>query len=108
MNPLTNPVIIIFSGVLPLLIAFLKQYNWSPQRNALIAFATYIVVGIVAALANGVPVFSDPSSVVNWIAAVTLYGKTAYELIWSNLGKTSEGSLSVDEAITKATSVTGN
>jgi hypothetical protein len=108
MNPLASPVLIIFSGLLPLLIALLKQWNWSPQQNAMVAFASYIVVGVLAALVNGAPVTTDPTSVIQWIAAVTLYGRTAYELVWTNLGKSSDSAMSIDERVTKATSVTGN
>lgn len=106
-NPILNPVIIIFSGLLPLGIAFLKQYTWPSWANFVVAFVTYAIVGVLAALVNGVPT-GDTQSILTFVAAVTLYGSFAYDKIWSELGKTSEGALSVDDAITKATSVTGS
>lgn len=103
MDPTTNPIIIAFSAlILPLLIALVKQAKWPNNVNALIAFAVYAVVGTVGALAvSGKP---DLSTIVPFIATVTIVGKAAYDLFWSQL---SVGSQSFDNALTEATSIFG-
>jgi hypothetical protein len=103
----TSPVLTIFATViLPPLIAILKQTGWSPQVNGLIALATYAVIGVAAAyLELGVPLLSDPLQVITWIAAVGVQGTVAYKLFWSNLGRTTETTPSIEERLTAATSV---
>jgi hypothetical protein len=98
MDPLTNTAFIIFSGISPLLISFVKQSGLSTQANALIAFACYIVVGILGALLSGEALIIE--NIVPLITIATVVGSAAYGLIWSNIG----GSVSVDDRITEATS----
>lgn len=103
MDPLTNPAIVLLSAVLPLLIAVIKQTNWSPQVNAMIAFAAYIIVGVIGTFIAGVTL--TPETALEFIASVSLIGTVAYNLVWSNLGKTNaEGSESIEERIMAATS----
>lgn len=106
MEAFDNQALVIFSAVLPILIAIVKQSNLSPQANALIAFACYIVVGVAGAFvaSGGVP---TTETLVDFIASVTVIGTVAYKLFWSNLGVTSENAPSVEERLTEATSIGG-
>ena len=101
MDPFTNPVVLGFAALLPLLIAFVKQSGWSTSANAGIALACYIAVGVVGAIATeGAPTLE---TIVPWVTTVTLVGKVAYDLFWSKLGGT--GDASFDARLTAATSV---
>ena len=101
MDPFTNPVVLGFAALLPLLIALVKQSGWSTSANAGLALACYIAVGIVGAIATtGVPTLE---TIVPWVTTVTLVGKVAYDLFWSKLGGT--GDASFDARLTAATSI---
>lgn len=101
MDPLTNPVVITFSALAPILVALLKQSGWGPAANAGIAFAVYIAVGVVGALASeGKPTLE---TLVPWVASVTVIGTVAYNIFWSKLGGSGENSL--DARLTAATSL---
>ena len=101
MDPLSNPVVILFAAVLPLLISFLKQTGFTSSQNAMIAFACYVAVGVVGSIAaSGVPTWE---SIVEWIASVTVIGRVAYGMVWSKLGGSGEESL--DARLTAATSI---
>ena len=101
MDPFTNPVVLVFAALLPLLIAFVKQSGWSTSANAGIALACYVAVGVVGAIAvSGTPTLE---TIVPWVTTVTLVGKVAYDLFWSKLGGT--GDASFDARLTAATSV---
>ena len=103
MDPFTNQALVIFAAVLPLLIALIKQSGWSPQANALVAFAIYIVVGVAGAwIANGVPTLE---TAVEWVTTVTIIGTVAYKLFWSNLGVTAPDKLSIEARVVEATSL---
>jgi hypothetical protein len=104
MDPLQNPAFLAFAAISPLLIALLKQTGFSPQWNALVAFACYIAVGVCGALASGTPVTLD--NAVALITVATLVGSAAYRLVWSKIGTGPDGTApSLDEKITEATSV---
>lgn len=107
MDPSVNPAFVIFAAVAPLLIAFVKQSGFTTQQNALIAFACYVVVGIVGAVLSGVPL--DVLHLVDLITIATLVGTTAYNLIWNNIGVVTLASgrqtPSLDERLTAATSI---
>jgi len=98
MDPLSNPAFIIFAAVSPLLIALVKQSGLSSQVNSIIAFACYIVVGILGMLMSGESLTIE--NAVPLIAIATVVGSAAYGLIWSNIG----GDVSVDDRLTEATS----
>lgn len=101
MDPFTNPAVLGFAALLPLVIAFVKQSGWSSSANAGLALAVYVAVGIVGAVATaGVPTLE---TIVPWVTTVTLVGKVAYDLFWSKLGGT--GDASFDARLTAATSV---
>lgn len=103
MDPTQNAALVIFAAVSPLLIAFVKQSGWSRSTNALIAFACYVIVGILGALLSGVPLTAE--NAVTLVTTVTVVGSAAYNLIWSNLGADENGEGSIDEKLTDATSV---
>ncbi len=102
MEVINNPALIIFSAVLPVLIALIKQQGFSKQVNALIALACYVVVGVLGALLSGTPM--DLEHVVDLIAIVTLVGTAAYNLVWVNLGSSPENPNGFDGKLTNATS----
>ena len=102
MVPEVNPAFIIFAAISPLLIAFVKQSGLSRQINALIALGCYIVVGILGALLSGTPLILE--NAVALIATATVVGSAAYNLVWSNIGTTTEDDLSLDDRLTMATS----
>lgn len=102
MDVSTNTAFVIFSAVAPLLIAFVKQSGFSRQVNALIALACYIVVGIAGVLVSGESLTIE--NAVNLIAIATVVGSAAYALIWSNIGASEDGDVSLDEKLTEATS----
>jgi hypothetical protein len=102
MDPTVNPAFVIFAAVAPLLIAFVKQSGLSRQINALIALGCYVVVGILGALLSGEPITLE--NAVALIATATVVGSAAYNLVWSNLGTTTEDDLSLDDRLTMATS----
>lgn len=103
MDPLTNPAFIIFSAVLPLLIAFVKQSGFSRQMNALIALACYIIVGIVAVFFSGEEMTVE--NAVGLITVATVVGSAAYNLVWNNLMADSDDDSSLDARLTDATSL---
>jgi hypothetical protein len=103
MDPLTNPVYLAFAAIAPLLIALIKQAGFPQQANALIAFAAYILVGIGAAVVSGTPITLE--NVVPLITIATVVGTAAYNLVWSNLGKTTATDPGLDAKLTAATSV---
>lgn len=84
MDPLTNPAFLIFSALAPMLIALVKQTGLPRQANALIAFASYIVVGIAGAFMSGEEFTAE--NAVTFIAVATTVGTVAYNLVWTNLG----------------------
>jgi hypothetical protein len=95
---------LILTFFLPPLIALVKQAGFSPQLNAIIAQAVYIVVGIGAAIWSGIPVTVE--NAVPLIATATVVGSAAYRLIWANIGDDgSDGAVGLDERITNTTSV---
>lgn len=99
----TNAAFIIFASLAPLLIAFIKQSGFTPQVNALIALACYIVVGVAGVLVSGEALTVE--NAVNLIAIATVVGSAAYKLIWSNIGTGATGdNPSLDERLTAATS----
>jgi hypothetical protein len=102
MDPFSNPAYIIFAAVSPLLIALVKQSGLSSQVNALIAFACYVVVGILGMLLSGEALTIE--NAVPLIAIATVVGSAAYGLIWSNLGAGDAGTMSIDDRLTAATS----
>ena len=102
MDPNLNPALIIFAAISPLLIAFIKQSGFSPQANAVIALACYIVVGILGAVLSGEELTLE--NAVSLIAIVTVVGTAAYNLVWSNLMVGTDDSPSLDERLTTATS----
>jgi len=87
-DPLTNPIIILFSALLPLGISFVKQAGWTSSVNSLIALLCYIVVGIVAAIVSGEELSLE--NALAFITAVTVYGTVAYNLFWANFGPNGE------------------
>lgn len=103
MDPAANPAFIIFSALMPLLIALVKQSGWSSSANALIALGAYIVVGALAAVMSGEPVTAE--NAVSLIATATVVGSAAYQLVWRNLGAGPNGSGSLDDRLTEATSI---
>ncbi len=109
MDPTQNPAFVIFAALSPLLIAFVKQSGWSRQANALVAFAGYIVVGIVGAVMSGIPLTIE--NAVQLVTTATVIGSVAYKLLWDNIGVTTTAGvestepLSLDEKITEATSI---
>lgn len=101
MDPTTNPIYLIFAGLVPVLIMLVKQAKFPNNVNALIAFAVYIAVGIVAAISTaGTPTLE---TIVPFIAVVTVVGSAAYQLFWSQL---QVGGTSIDNAVTAGTSIT--
>lgn len=101
MDPLTNPIVVLLASVFPLVIAVVKQSNWSPQINALIALIGYIVAGVIGTYLAGVPLTTENAA--QYITSVTVIGTVAYNLIWTNLGKATPTSPSIEKRITKAT-----
>lgn len=102
MDTATNPAFLAFVTLSPLLIAFVKQSGFSQQQNALIALACYIGIGIAGALSSGTPVTIENATVL--ISVAVVLGSAAYNLVWSNLGKSTPTSLSFDAVLTAATS----
>ena len=84
MDPLTNPAFLIFSALLPVIIALVKQSGLSTQFNAIIALAAYIVVGVVGAFMSGEDFTAE--NAVTFITVATTVGTVAYNLVWKNLG----------------------
>jgi len=107
MDPTANVGLVIFAAILPMLIALVKQAKFTPQVNALIAFACYIIVGIIGAYIQ-YGTLPNAETVVAYITTVTIIGSTAYKLFWSNLGVTSEDAPSIEERLVAATSFGGN
>jgi len=102
MDPLTNPAFIAFAAMAPVLIAFVKQAGLSKQANALIALACYIIIGTLGAVLSG-----DPLTLENAVALITtatVVGSAAYGLIWTNIGVHADGTGSLDDRLTEATS----
>lgn len=97
-----NPAFILFAAVSPLLIAFIKQSGFSSQINAIIALLCYIIVGAAGVIVSGEALTLE--NAVQLIAVATVVGTAAYNLIWSNIGVTSEGAPSLDEKLTEVTS----
>ncbi len=101
MDPLANPVVVVFAAVVPLLVSIFKQSGFSETQNRFIALGVYAAVGVVGALAvSGTP---DPATIVTWIASVTLIGRVAYDMFWKSLGGAGEDS--IEARLTAATSV---
>lgn len=99
MDPTANPAVLIFAALAPVLVMLVKQAKFPDNVNALIAFVVYVAVGTVGALAvSGKP---DITTLVPFIATVTLIGKVAYDLFWSQL---TVGGVSLDNRVTAATS----
>ena len=84
MDPLTNPALLIFSALLPIIITLVKQSGLPTQFNAIIAFVAYIVVGIIGAIMSGEALTAE--NTVAFITVVTTVGTVAYTLVWKNLG----------------------
>lgn len=103
MDPLTSPAFLLFSFFSPLLISILKQAGFSTQVNAFIAQIVYIVIGIAAVVVSGTPITMENAVQLSLVA--TVVGGAAYNLIWSNLGVTTEGQASLEEKLTVATSI---
>jgi hypothetical protein len=101
MDPLTNPAFLLFSFFSPVLIMFLKQSGFAVQVNAMIAQVAYIVIGIAAVLTSGVELSIE--NAVQMSAVATVVGSAAYNLIWNNLGVTTNED-SLDKRVTAATS----
>src|SRR3954471_23792813 len=102
MDPTQNPAILLLAAVLPMLIAFVKQAGLGTQVNALIALVIYVVVGVLGALlTGGAPTLE---TLIPWITTVTVIGTVAYNLFWSNLGKSSSDEPSVEQKLVDATS----
>ena len=99
MDPLNNTAFIIFTAISPLVISLVKQSGLSSQANALIAFACYVIVGILGAILSGEALTIE--NVVPLITIATVVGSAAYGLIWSNIG----GEVSIDDRLTRATSI---
>lgn len=102
MDPLTNPALIIFSLILPLLISFVKQAGWNSSVNSLIALICYVVVGVAATVVSGEEL--NLENAVQLIGLVTVFGTVAYNLFWKNFGSSTEGGASFEDRLTEATS----
>jgi heme A synthase len=99
-----NPAFVIFAAISPLIIALVKQQKFSTQVNALIAFACYIVFGVLGALTSGLSFTLD--NVVAFITVGTLVGTAVYNVVYSNLMTGSDGTAdSLDTRLTAATSL---
>lgn len=98
MDPLSNPALIIFSALSPLLIAFIKQSGFPQSVNAIIALVCYVIVGIAGAVLSGEELTVE--NAVALIAVATTIGTVAYQLIWSNVG---EEALTVRTSFIKST-----
>lgn len=97
-----NPALLIFAAISPLLISFIKQAGFSRQVNALIALACYIIVGIVGVVFSGEELTVE--NAVQLIVVVTTVGTVAYNLIWSNIGASTDAGESIEQKLTEATS----
>lgn len=98
----TNPAFVLFAALSPLLISVVKQAGFTRQINALIALLCYIVVGIAGALLSGEELTLE--NAVTLITLATLVGSAAYNIVWSNLGTSTDGDPSLDDRLTMATS----
>lgn len=97
-DPLTNPAIVVFAAILPLLTAVIQQRHWPTQVNALIAFIAYVVVGVAGAFLSGEPMTAE--NLIQFVGVVSVVGTVAYNMLWSNIGVTNaEGSTSLVEKI---------
>ena len=96
-DPLTNPAFVIFSALLPILIALVKQEGFTEQQNTLIALACYVFTGLLAVPFSGLAFTLE--NVVAMISVATVVGSAAYNLFWAQLG-----SPSIEARIMRATS----
>jgi hypothetical protein len=104
MEAMTNPAFLLFTFLAPVLIALVKQAGWSPQANALVALACYVVVGALGAVMSGEPITLANTAAL--VATAGVVGTAAYQVVWSNLGTGADGTKpSLDERLTDATSV---
>ena len=104
MDPTLNPAFVLFAALSPLLISLVKQSGFSPQVNAMLALACYIVVGILGVLMSGEALTAE--NAIPLIAIATVVGRAAYSIVWDNLMTGKEGELnSLDERLTEATSL---
>lgn len=103
MDVSTNPAFVIFASLSPLLIAFVKQSGFSTQVNAMLAFACYVIVGLLGMVLSGESLTWE--NAVNLIAVATVVGSAAYRLIWSQLGKSTDADPGFDAVLTEATSL---
>ena len=102
-DPTQSAIVLLFSAICPIIISLFKQSGLSATWNSLIAFAAYIIVGVGAALTAGIPLTLE--NLVPLIAVVTIAGTAAYNLVWSNLGKSADQPLSVEARLTDVTSI---
>jgi hypothetical protein len=98
-----NPAFVLFSAVSPILVALVKQSGWSRQTNALVALAAYVIVGVLGAATSGLPLTIE--NVVPLVSTATVVGTAAYQLVWRNLGASTDTDPSIEDRIVDATSI---
>lgn len=73
------------ASLLPLLIAVLKQTKFPAGVNAAIAFAVYVIAGVLAVATSGLPY--DFEHLVPMIALFTGVGTVTYQAFWRAWGE---------------------
>jgi hypothetical protein len=95
------PIIAFF---IPILVSLVKQAGFSTQVNATIALVVYVVAGVAYVVVTAGPDGFTADSVIGAVTVATLVGTAAYNLFWSNLGKSTSDSTNLEESLTQATS----
>lgn len=103
-DPATNTAFLIFSTLVPVLVALVKQAGLPHAVNALIALLVYVVVGAAAVLVSGVEFSLD--NIVPAVTVLTVVGTAAYNIFWNQLGRSDDGSTpSIDTRLMTVTSI---
>lgn len=95
-----DPALIIIGFFMPVLVALIKQADFSQQVNNAIAFAVYIIAAVIWMLLQKIPLTLEAFA--QNAAALTVVGLAAYKMFWDAIGT---GDSSIDKTLTSATSI---
>lgn len=103
LNPAQGAAFLLAALILPLVVSLVKQSGFTSQVNALIALAVYAAFAVLGAVFAGIPIVAE--NIVPLAIAAAVAGRLAYSMFWSLIGGDEQGNGSIDDRVTRATSI---
>lgn len=103
LDPQQGASFLLAALILPLLVSLVKQSGFSTQVNSIIALVVYVIFGCLAVVFANLPLTMENAVPLIIVAAVA--GRLAYSMFWSLIGGDENGNGSVEDRLTRATSL---